>query len=806
MATLLSPGVEVTVVDESQYGSPGTGTVPFIVLATRENKTDPSGTFVDGIAPYTKKENANKLFRASSQRELTQFLGDAIFEKNNNAVVQGSETSEYGLLAAYSFLGQGSSVFAIRADVDLGSLEAQDTPPTGPLEPETHWLDTDGSVWGIHVYDDSIARWRYVEPLTVVIGDGTSLTTPVIDGEFIVTINPSASGVFVRYFVGNGTLDTWEVLTFDNSSWQPHYSVPTSPSDGDIWIKTTSLGNGVDLRILQSDFNGDFVAADGGFNIVTVEGVTNPNDPVTYIPQNGTGNTAIELTPGFIELTITAAGDAGSLTDQTMEISVAVTNLSVGSIQEDFVAQDNEPTGNPEDGKLWYDSTITNSLDLFINTSTGWDHVEEDLSNTVYYSTTAPTGASEDDIWVDTNAETFPTIYRYVNNSWRLHDNTDQSTTFGVIFGDIRRPNADLSETNLSGFGPEPALYPEGMILVNMPNSSNTVREYNASDDSWANAAPNNVDGSGNFGRFAQRKVIATKMQAALASNEEIREENKNFTVLCAPNYPELTDELIQLNSDRGETGFIVIDAPMRKRPSEMEAWIDGRNAVENGEDGLITKNTYSAVYYPSLRTTTTFGDTVTVPASHGILYQYAYNDNIAYPWFSPAGLTRGVVQNATGVGYIDSQENEFRPLSLSNSQRDTLYVNKINPIANFPSDGIVVFGDKSLHQEDSALDRVNVARLVAYLRERFDDIGRPFLFEQNTQAVRDRVKSVYENFLFDIVSKRGITDFSVLCDSSNNTPERIDRNELWVDIAIIPTKSINYIYIPIRLRNTGDL
>ena len=105
-----------------------------------------------------------------------------------------------------------------------------------------------------------------------------------------------------------------------------------------------------------------------------------------------------------------------------------------------------------------------------------------------------------------------------------------------------------------------------------------------------------------------------------------------------------------------------------------------------------------------------------------------------------------------------------------------------------------------------SALDRVNVARLVAYLRERFDPLARPFIFEPNDQATRSNVKTLFDGFLGDIMQKRGIYDFLVVCDTTNNTPSRIDANELWIDIAIEPTKAAEFIYIPVRIVNTGAL
>ena len=342
-----------------------------------------------------------------------------------------------------------------------------------------------------------------------------------------------------------------------------------------------------------------------------------------------------------------------------------------------------------------------------------------------------------------------------------------------------------------------------------MCRSANTVRVYNASESTswkWRNYASNQVDGAGSFGRLAQRKVVVSAMQSS-ASATELREETISMRLLAAPGYPEMMDEMIALNSDRDETGFVIVDAPFRLNPTEAVAWIQGNGAAENGEVGLLTNNTYAAAYYPHVLTTNPVtGDSVVAPASHSALYTYAYSDNVSFQWFAPAGLTRGVVQNAAGVGYIDSAEGEFRPVSLTQGMRDAMYENKLNPIANFPSDGIIVFGQKTLHSGASALDRVNVARLTAYLRERFAVIARPFLFEVNDEITRANAKQVFDGFLGSIAQQRGLYDFAVVCDETNNTPARIDANEFWIDVAIEPTKAAEFIYIPVRIVNTGEL
>jgi hypothetical protein len=308
------------------------------------------------------------------------------------------------------------------------------------------------------------------------------------------------------------------------------------------------------------------------------------------------------------------------------------------------------------------------------------------------------------------------------------------------------------------------------------------------------------------FGRKAVRKVIVQQLQSAVASSDELRSETVSYNLIACPGYPELADELSTLNVDRKETAFVVVDTPYRTGPQQITDWMLGVNAVENGEDGLVSpKNAGMAVYYPSALGTNLDGQTVLLPSSFISLRTIAYSDSVSYPWFAPAGLTRGNVTNATNVGYLDS-EDEFVPLALNEGQRDSLYTNKLNPITNFPGTGIVVWGQKTLHPFDSALDRVNVSRLVAYLRERFMVLARPFIFEPNDELTRENLKSVLDGFLQDIMSKRGVYDFVVVCDESNNTPARIDRNELYADVAIEPTKAAEFIYIPVRLVNTGEL
>ena len=789
MSTLVSPGIAVPVTDESQYASPGSGTIPLIILATRNNKIDPTTTFSDGIARYTKPEFAGKVVTVTSQREITQFFGTAAFARSGESVIAGAETSEYGLLAAYSYLGQGSLAYVLRANIDLAELDAVATEPSGPVQFGTFWLDANDSSFGVHEWDG--ARWTRQSVIVETKATDVAPTATAPNGEYAIAVIKTSSNVLVRYYRRESA--TWVSLNnafTDTVTYAPHYAAPASPDIGDVWIKTTRQGGGINLNVYRSNIA-------GVFQFVTTHGVSDTYAAVDYIPQNGLSLPTISvLQNGQLQLLLLAATAGG------FEILWTAANATA-PITQAFITQNIEPTGVTADGKLWFNSNALD-LDILRRGSSGWVRPAVDA---LIYSVTAPSTRSDasalelQDIWIDLSADAraYPSLKVWTGTIWTPHSNTDQTTESGVIFTDITDQTAVGNITALISTSVNPLLYPLGMLAVNMCQSANTVRRYNASAGAWRNAAENHADGAGSFGKSAQRRIITKAMQAAVISSEELRDESLRYTIITAPNYPELYDEMITLNSDRGETAFVIVDAPMNLQPSQVVQWVQGQNAAENGEYGLVNKNTYSGVFYPSARATTMEGDSTIVPASHIILYQIGFSDSISWPWFAAAGLTRGQVQNATAVGYLNN-EGEFTPVSLNQGQRDILYINKVNPIANFTDEGVIVFGNKSLHPASSALDRINVARLVAYLRERFSVIGRPFIFEQNDEPTRERVKDVYEKFLFDMIAKRGVEDFSVVCDRSNNTSLRVSRNELWVDVAIIPTKSVEFIYIPIRL------
>jgi phage tail sheath protein FI len=206
-------------------------------------------------------------------------------------------------------------------------------------------------------------------------------------------------------------------------------------------------------------------------------------------------------------------------------------------------------------------------------------------------------------------------------------------------------------------------------------------------------------------------------------------------------------------------------------------------------------KNTsYAAAYWPWVQTIDPdSAQLVWVPASTMVAGVYAYNDSVSEPWFAPAGINRG------GLGNVVRAAQK-----LSQTQKDTLYSNKINPIATFPGTGVVVYGQKTLQTKASALDRVNVRRLLISLKSYISQVANNLVFEQNTIATRNQFLSQVNPYLTSVQQRQGLYAFRVIMDDSNNTPDVIDRNQLVGQIYLQPTKTAEFIYLNFNILPTG--
>lgn len=526
----------------------------------------------------------------------------------------------------------------------------------------------------------------------------------------------------------------------------------------------------------------------------------------------------------------------------------------------EYTASSNAPDVEPVDGTLWYTPTV-GEIDIMYHNGTNWVGYKNQFPNTDSHgpiiSATQPTvqvgghnGAYElvdGDIWISTaDADRYGQdiyVWSAYLSKWVLQDATDQTSPDGWLFADARWATSGsatmessitelLSSNYLDPDAPDPELYPGGMRLWNLRRSGNNVKKYiknyisltanngkniryNNENTSayatsrWVTASPNQSTGAGSFGRHAQRGVVVKAMKSMIDTNQAIRDtDTLVFNLIATPGYPELIANMVGFNIDRGQTAFVIGDTPFRLKATgtELSNWATNQSfALDNGETGAVSYDEYMAMFYPSGYTNDNFGNAIVVPPSHMMIRTIITSDQKSYQWFAPAGIRRGGVDNATSVGYI--LNGEFQPTPLPQSIRDVMIQTaKINPIATLPGSGIVNFGNLTRAKAASSLDRINVARLVCYLRRQLDILARPFLFEPNDQTTRNEIKGAAESLLLELVGQRALYDFIVICDGSNNTSARIDRSELWMDIAVEPVKAVEFIYIPLRLKKTGSI
>ena len=694
-------------------------------------------------------------------------------------------------------------------------------------------------------YNSTLGTWSQVA--APVYADGFSA---------IYGLDPRGGGAgiasgsaFVKYNPANNGNVGFQVYTLSTAGQTKVTGTATNP--------TFSVGNSFTMvvSVPGSATPNTYTCTLGGTNAAAfVSAILAQNIPNVTAQVEATGISITHRAGGIITLTnvsgtpVTTAGFTANTPGVVADIVSGSINLT-NWVKATYTVSATEPTTDPVTGTLWYYNDPT-TVDIMINDSNGWrgyQNVTADargynLANTdpsgVIVSPTAPDTQTDNsslvagDLWLDSSdLENYPKLYRYTGTEWSLIDNTDSVSQNGIIFADARWAasgsvdpvNGDLSDTvallesdYLDLDAPDYQLYPRGTLLFNTRRSGFTVKRFvqnyfnaqsftgslPAETSAWVTLQGLKVDGSPALGHHAQRAQIVEALKAAVNANLDLREEGYNFSLLACPGYPELVSDLVALNNDRANTGFVIGDTPM-----DLPANI---NSLTSYANGLTVNDPYVGIYYPSALTFDLSGNEIAVPASHMMLRTFLRSDNLSYQWFAPAGTRRGVIDNAVAIGYVNTNSGLFVRTGVSQQLRDALYELRLNPVSLINGAGIVAYGQKtrspSVGGGGSAMDRINVARLVNYLRTVLRGVANQFLFEPNDKITRDQVKQLVESVLNDLIAKRGVYDYLVVCDSTNNTPDRIARNELYVDVAIEPMKDVEFIYIPIRLKNPGSI
>ena len=744
------------------------------------------------------------------------------------------------------------------------------------------------------VTNPTFASGPYTLSVTVSIPGSATLSSP-----YTVTVNDNATATgFVTSWAAANIPYTQASVTTDGAIQLVHteggeitisdFNTTTGYSNGCLATAgfvvgtTTGVKTGPSVQLTfapsqagtQTDTSGTGLV----LNVATVNGIyvvlptTFANagsgyavgDTVTYLGTSMGGAT----TANDLVITVTAVGGSGAVTGVAYKSGLPPENYRVqlsNWVDFTYISNEGAPSVAPANNTNWFYSVV-DQVDIMVNYGGQWNGYgtlnydstgfpSATGSNTTdpagpIVSASAPTTQSDGtalvygDIWISTaNLEDYPVISRWESVSgvdqWALIDNTDQTSSSGVLFADARwatsgnvNPADDpipsittlLDSNYLDLDAPESSLYPNGMLLFNTRRSGYNVKQYRVNyfnsasfpdqsipsqQDAWVSVSGLQSNGSPFMGRKAQRAMVVEALRSAIDTNLAIRDEDNFFNLMATPNYPELQPNMVVLNADRGETGYIIGDTPLGLPDSatDIQAWAtNAAGATSTGEEGCVTRNTYMGLFYPSGIAPDLSGNLVAVPASHMMLRTFLRNDTVSYPWLAAAGTRRGNIDNATNIGYLNRQTGEFQTIKTRIGIRDVLYINFINPLVFFTGIGLLNYGNKTSFNSSSALDRTNVARLVAYIRRQLTLACRPFVFEPNDALTRNQIAGVVETLLVDLVAKRGLYDYLVVCDESNNTPARIDRNELWIDVAVEPVKAAEFIYVPVRILNTGEL
>ena len=596
-----------------------------------------------------------------------------------------------------------------------------------------------------------------------------------------------------------GTFATPTVVAESSTSGTGAGATFTITGDGVNAISSVvvaSIGTGYALNdtitITQADLITDGFTGATGDLVVTVSGA---------MVQNSTA-AAITLVAGnlFVEPTAITVQDAG--TGYAVGDTATVALASIGSSTADLVLT--LVDANIEDANAFTLETIGQGI---IMNSAGAENSQGALTN----------GTTNNIRWEivspDTGSGTFSVIVRQGNDTTRAKSVIEQfnnvsldpksSNYISRIIGDQTQVLRGAGSTDVylqtSGSYPNASRYIR-VKEVNyktpdyFDNSGTAKPQYTASipvagSGSFGDAVGTILTGTGKY----YNEIDGTDTQGLVDGNYTdtfnllANKDDYRYNLISAPglyqaDYSSVLNTLVANTENRGDN-IVILD---------LEAYDSSITAVTGTANSKDTS--YAASYWPwCMVTDPDSGQRVWVPASTLIPGVYAANDRTAEAWFAPAGINRG------GLGVVVQAERK-----LTQTNRDTLYQNKVNPIATFPGRGVVVFGQKTLQTQASALDRVNVRRLLITLKNYISQVADNLVFEQNTAATRNGFLAQVNPYLESVQQRQGLYAFKVVMNESNNGPDVVDRNELRGAIYVQPTKTAEFIYLDFNILPTG--
>jgi hypothetical protein len=561
-------------------------------------------------------------------------------------------------------------------------------------------------------------------------------------------------------------------------------------------VAVASIGTGYVLADTITITSADLITA--GFTGASADLVVTVSSGML---QNSTAAAiTLDSTNLFVEPTAITVQDAG--TGYAVGDTTTVALASIGSPTADLVLT--LVDANIEDANAFTLESIGQGI---IMNSAGAENSQGALTN----------GTTNNIRWEivspDTGSGTFSVIVRQGNDTTRAKSVLEQfnnvsldpksSNYISRIIGDQTQVLRGAGSTDVylqtSGSYPNASRYIR-VKEVNyktpdyFDNSGTAKSQYTASipvagSGSFGDAVGTILTGTGKY----YNEIDGTDTQGLVGGNYTdtfnllANKDDYKYNLISAPglyqaDYSSVLNTLVSNTENRGDN-IVILD---------LEAYDSSITAVTGTANSKDTS--YAASYWPwCMVTDPDSGQRVWVPASTLIPGVYASNDRTAEAWFAPAGINRG------GLGVVVQAERK-----LTQTNRDTLYQNKVNPIATFPGRGVVVFGQKTLQTQASALDRVNVRRLLITLKNYISQVADTLVFEQNTSATRNIFLAQVNPYLESVQQRQGLYAFKVVMNESNNGPDIVDRNELRGAIYVQPTKTAEFIYLDFNILPTG--
>lgn len=705
MANLVSPGVSVSIVDESFFIPGRAATLPVIFIATADEKTRP-----DGVTPALGTYEHGVFREVTSVKQSIDLYGIPRFIRSaDGSPHHGDARNEYGLDALNKFLEIGNRAIVVRANVNLDDR-----------------IESVRGLWSRKLTEagDYFVELieNYIEAFNVENGlfPGNPNYKETIDSiEFMLLANEALVEVFDSYsFSAKDRTDG--VNLFAENFLKDH--TQDSPGFQEIVFNTNATtGNlsGSDVTGLLNDSTvyGATVNVQGTDHEVVVNGenVQTFAQLINEVNDQLDGVATIAFVAGRLRITAINSG-----------------------VTSTVLIQDGAPSGT---------LPLFGSLILFLG-----------ITNPV-----SGTGAS--------SLPMFPDGY--------------DAAPFGQFDG------LEADAISLIGMGVDSS-GAESILLSAGANYALTQEFRNFT-----------ILGSNDATR---RQEIVTRLRAAINDpNSGLRNPDAlSYNLVACPGYPEVSQELVRLAEDMLDEIFVVGETPFNLPPT-------GFNGISswavNSSDRVY--NAGIAYWFGHGLSSNIDGNTILTTSSATALRTIAFNDREQNLWWAPAGTQRGQANHLSEVGYVSGTlgtPTAFIRDDLDLGSRDSLYEfpKNINPVTRIAGRGILTLGQKTSSPVQSSRESINVERLLRFIKREIRRGVFPYLFEPNDQQTRDNVKATVYSFLYGLLNDRALFDFAVICDETNNTPDRIQRRELWIDIAVKPVLAIEFIYAPIRVVATG--